>query len=67
MSTREFIDLAERISKKDLDPLFAEWLSAGKPASLEDAHGNPNARGHAGKLKTVSAHLAKAAVLSRGR
>ena len=46
MSTREFIDLAESIYRKDLDPLFAEWLSAGKPASLEDGHGNPNARGH---------------------
>ena len=51
VTTREFIDLAESIYKKDLDPLFAEWLSAGKPASLEDTHGNPNARGHAGKLE----------------
>ena len=59
VSTREFIDLAEGIYKKDLDPLFAEWLSAGKPASLEKGHGNPNARGHEAKLKTVSAHLAK--------
>jgi hypothetical protein len=31
VTTREFIDLAERISKKDLDPLFANWLSAGYP------------------------------------
>ena len=67
VTTREFIDVAESIYKKDLDPLFAEWLSAGKPASLEDTHGNPNARGHAGKSKTVSAHLAKAAILSRSR
>ena len=66
MSTREFIDVAESIYKKDLDPLFAEWLSAGKPASLERQHGNPNARGHAGKLRTVSAQVAKeAAVKSR--
>ncbi len=61
VSTREFIDVAESIYKKDLDPLFAEWLSAGKPASLEDGHGNPNARGHAAKLKTMSAHVAKEA------
>ncbi len=59
VSTREFIDLAESIYKKDLDPLFAEWLSAGKPASLENGHGNPNARGQAAKLKTTSAHIAK--------
>ena len=36
VSTREFIDLAESIYKKDLDPLFAVWLSAGKPASIVD-------------------------------
>jgi hypothetical protein len=40
-STREFIDLAESIYRKDLDPLFAEWLSAGKPASLESAAVSP--------------------------
>jgi aminopeptidase N len=28
VTTREFMDLAKRISKKDLDPLFANWLSA---------------------------------------
>jgi hypothetical protein len=59
VSTREFIDLAESIYKKDLDPLFAEWLSSGKPASLDVGHGNPNARGQAAKQKTVSAHIAK--------
>jgi aminopeptidase N len=58
VSTREFIDVAESIYKKDLDPLFAEWLSAGKPASLA-GHGNPNARGSGAKQKTVSGHLAK--------
>jgi hypothetical protein len=65
VSTREFIDLAESIYKKDLDPLFAEWLSSGKPASLEVGHGNPNARGHAGKQKTVSAQIAKERAKSR--
>jgi hypothetical protein len=64
VSTREFIDLAESIYKKDLDPLFAEWLSAGKPASLA-GHGNPNARGHAAKHMTVSALLAKEAAAKR--
>ena len=42
VSTREFIDLAESIYKKDLDPLFAEWLSAGKPASIVDKNPGPN-------------------------
>jgi hypothetical protein len=37
VTTREFIDLAESISHRDLDPLFDEWLSAGKPASLGTA------------------------------
>ena len=31
VTTREFIDLAESIHRKDLDPLFEVWLSAGKP------------------------------------
>jgi hypothetical protein len=31
VSTREFIDLAESIAKKDLGPLFEAWLSSGKP------------------------------------
>jgi hypothetical protein len=60
VSTREFINVAESIYKKDLDPFFAEWLSAGKPASLA-GHGNPNARGHGANLKTGSAHVAKEA------
>ena len=42
VSTREFIDLAESIYKKDLDPLFAEWLSAGKPSSIEHNGPGPN-------------------------
>lgn len=42
VSTREFIDLAESIYKKDLDPLFAEWLSAGKPSSIVDENPGPN-------------------------
>ena len=42
VTTRELIDLAESIYNKDLDPLFAEWLSAGKPASLVDENPGPN-------------------------
>ena len=34
VTTREFIRLAERLSGEDLDDLFDEWLSAGRPASL---------------------------------
>ena len=34
VTTREFIRLAERLSGDDLDDLFDEWLSAGRPASL---------------------------------
>jgi hypothetical protein len=30
-SIREFIDISESIAKKDLDPLFAQWLGSGKP------------------------------------
>src|SRR5215212_9191151 len=41
VTTREFIDLAERISKKDLDPLFANWLSAGYPAIDSGPGGGP--------------------------
>jgi hypothetical protein len=59
VSTREFIDLAESIANEDLDPLFAEWLSAGKPASLGESAASPNARGHGAKLRTVSAQIAK--------
>jgi hypothetical protein len=32
VTTREFIDLAESISKEELDPLFEDWLSSGKPS-----------------------------------
>ena len=42
VTTRELIDLAEDIYNKDLDPLFDEWLSAGKPASLVDENPGPN-------------------------
>jgi Peptidase family M1 domain/Peptidase M1 N-terminal domain len=42
VTTRELIDLAEAIYNKDLDPLFAEWLSAGKPASIVDENPGPN-------------------------
>jgi hypothetical protein len=42
VTTREFIDLAESIYNKDLDPLFAAWLSAGKPASIVDENPGPN-------------------------
>ena len=31
-TTREFIDLAESISREELDPLFEDWLSSGKPS-----------------------------------
>jgi hypothetical protein len=31
-TTRQFIDLAESLSKEELDPLFEDWLSSGKPA-----------------------------------
>jgi Peptidase family M1 domain/Peptidase M1 N-terminal domain len=41
VTTREFIDLAESISHKELDPLFAVWLSSGKPP-IGNGHG-PNA------------------------
>ena len=34
VTTAEFIRLAERLSGKQLDALFDEWLSAGRPASL---------------------------------
>jgi hypothetical protein len=37
VTTREFMRLAERISGEDLDELFDEWLSAGRPASLPPA------------------------------
>ncbi|HET7831148.1 MAG TPA: M1 family metallopeptidase [Candidatus Limnocylindrales bacterium] len=43
VTTREFIDLAERIAKKDLDPLFAMWLGPGKP---DIASGPGNGHGH---------------------
>ncbi len=35
-TTPEFVRLAERISGEQLDAFFAEWLEAGKPASLGD-------------------------------
>jgi Peptidase family M1 domain/Peptidase M1 N-terminal domain len=34
VTTNQFKNLAEKLSGKDLDDLFDEWLSAGKPASL---------------------------------
>jgi hypothetical protein len=42
VTTREFIDLAEGISHKELDPLFDVWLSSGKPP-IGTGHG-PNAK-----------------------
>jgi peptidase M1-like protein len=42
VTTREFIDLAERIYKKDLDPLFDNWLSAGYPVIDTGPGGGPN-------------------------
>ena len=41
VTTREFIDLAESISRKDLDPLFAAWLSSGKP-DIGSGHPGPH-------------------------
>jgi hypothetical protein len=35
VTTREFIKLAERIARRDLDPLFKVWLSSGKPDGIE--------------------------------
>ncbi len=40
VTTREFIDLAESFHRKDLDPLFAVWLAAGKP-DLDSGPGGP--------------------------
>ena len=42
VTTREFIDLAERIYKKDLDPLFTNWLSGGYPVIDTGPGGGPN-------------------------
>jgi hypothetical protein len=36
VTTSQFINLAERLSGKDLDDLFDTWLSAGKPAGLPE-------------------------------
>ena len=41
VTTREFIRLAERVSGEDLDDLFDEWLSAGKPAGLPEPPPEP--------------------------
>jgi peptidase M1-like protein len=41
VTTREFIRLAEKLSGKDLDPLFKEWLSSGKPAGLPEPPPEP--------------------------
>jgi hypothetical protein len=41
VTTREFIRLAERLSGEDLDDLFDEWLSAGKPAGLPEPPPEP--------------------------
>jgi hypothetical protein len=40
VTTREFIDLAESFHRKDLDPLFDMWLSAGKP-DIDSGHPGP--------------------------
>ena len=34
VTTDDFVALAEEVSGRELDDLFAEWLGAGKPASL---------------------------------
>ena len=41
VSTNEFKRLAERMSGQDLDDLFDEWLSAGKPAGLPEPPPEP--------------------------
>jgi hypothetical protein len=53
VTTREFIRLAERISGEDLDDLFDEWLSAGRPASLPPPP-PPEARGTASVTRLSS-------------
>jgi hypothetical protein len=54
VSTREFLRLAERISGEQLDDLFDEWLSAGRPASLpEPPPPPPDARGTTGVVSTA--------------
>jgi hypothetical protein len=47
VTTREFIRLAERISGEQLDDLFDEWLSAGRPPSLPVPPPPPETRGPA--------------------
>ena len=57
-STRQFIRLAERISGEELDDLFDEWLSAGRPASLPPPSEPPvAARGTASVSATSLAGL----------
>ena len=69
VTTREFIDLAESIHGNDLDPLFAEWLSAGKPASIEPAAARVAAQGAqdmAQKLEKTYGHVLRNA-MEKGR
>ena len=44
VTTRQFIDTAERIAKKDLDPFFANWLSGGYPV-IDSGPGNGHGNG----------------------
>ncbi len=65
VTTREFIDLAESIHGSDLDPLFTEWLSAGKPASIEPAALRAMATGAEGmaqKLEKTYGHVLRKAI-----
>ena len=58
VTTREFIDLAESISHRDLDPLFSVWLSSGKPPIGNG--NNPNAG-----LSVKNLHAASRSLVER--
>ena len=58
VTTNEFKRLAERMSGQDLDDLFDEWLSAGKPAGLPEPPPEP------GPITTQGLHSASHRALS---
>jgi aminopeptidase N len=62
VTTKEFIGLAERISGKQLDDLFDEWLSAGRPASLPAP---PAPEGTARTSTSMSTSLSRLPVATR--
>jgi hypothetical protein len=57
VSTREFIRLAEQLSGKELDDLFDEWLSPGKPASLPEPPAPVSPQGLASAAQRTMADL----------